>query len=63
MTARPQRVVVVVQRHSVLSGHLGLDVEHVRGRAHDGEVLLGQGLTLPLFLRFGIGRRNCLHVF
>ena len=44
ITTRPQRVVVVVQRHSVLPGHLGLrvDVEHVLEEAHQLEVSLGQ---------------------
>ena len=52
ITTRPQRVVVVVQRHSVLAGHLDLhvDVEHVLEEAHQLEVSLGQGLTLLLKL-------------
>ena len=49
ITTRPQRVVVVVQRHSVLPGHLGL--ERVHGGTHVDEFLLGQGLT-PSFFRF-----------
>ena len=59
ITTRPQRVVVVVQRHSVLPGHLGLhvDVEHVLEEAHQLEVSLGQGLTLLLKLDPQISNR------
>ena len=40
-------MIFVVQRYSVLSGHLGL--ERVHGEAHVDEVLLGRGVTLLLF--------------
>ena len=40
-------MIFVVQRYSVLSGHLGLELVH--GEAHVDEVLLGRGVTLLLF--------------
>ena len=39
-------MIFVVQRYSVLSGHLGLELVH--GEAHVDEVLLGRGVALLL---------------
>ena len=70
ITTRPQRVVVVVQRHSVLPCHLGLhvDVEHVLEEAHKLEVSLGQAAThyirpIVLFSYLLIGKYSYYHAF